>query len=189
MDNIKYFVLIVLLIGSCNLYAGESKVILGLEVGSSSLDLDTGLSADFDSNQFDVGESSGTLLAGYRWQNNVQIEANYSRSGSGFLKLGLGDSYQATEGKLLVGYSFELTKYLRIIPLLGVSRWDLALQEIDFLNLDSQENIDLDGADFSYKVNVEFPISKRFVLGVSYASTNIDVGSINLTQVSFKYEF
>lgn len=188
MNGVKYSALAVLLIGSCNLYADESKVILGFEIGSSSLELDRELAADFDSEQLDDGGVSATFLAGYRWKNNVQVEANLARSGTLF-SFGLGDFYEADEAKLLVGYSFELTKHLRIVPSLGVSRWDVNLQESAFLNPGPEARAESDGTDFSYKVNVEFPIAKGFVLGVSYANTNTGVGTIDLTQASLKYEF
>lgn len=189
MKAMKYSALAVFLMTNCHAIADESKVIFGIEIGSSSLDLENDLANEFNQEFLDDTGVSSTYSVGYRWANSWQVEGSLSASGNALFSLGLEDFYQAAEAKLMVGYSFQLAKHLRIVPLIGVSRWDVELQEGFLLNPGPEERIESDGTDFSYKVSAEFPIKKGFVLSLSYANTDTTFGDISMTQAGLKYEF
>jgi hypothetical protein len=103
--------------------------------------------------------------------------------------LGLNDFYQVIQARLLAGYTFEISKSIRIVPLVGISWWNINLNESAFLNPGPERRSEFDGRDFSYKISMEFPINDRVFLGISFGKTNIDIGSTNLLQASVKYEF
>jgi hypothetical protein len=167
----------------------ENKVIIGLDIGINSLKLKGELPNEFGADQLEEEGFGGTYLLGYRWSNNIQMEASLSSSDNGFVSLGLHDFYQVIQARLLASYTFEISKSIRIVPLVGISRWNINLNESAFLNPGPERRSEFDGRDFSYKISMEFPINDRVFLGISFGKTNIDIGSTNLLQASVKYEF
>lgn len=181
--------LALLLTLSATVHAEESKIILGLEVGSSRLDLGADIIDDINPDELDSGGVSATYSMAYRWANNIVIDGSLTTSGNAFFNLGLSDFYLTSEAKVLVGYNIEIAEHFRIVPLVGISRWDTELQESFFLNPGPEAQGEFDGTDFSYKISAEFPLNNGFILTLSHANTNSDIGDLRLTQAGIKFEF
>lgn len=192
MKALKYSGLAIILATSFVANGQESRVILGIELGSSSLDLDPDITIGSDvpslEEKIDNNGIGVTYLVGYRWENNLVVETNLSFASNNFLFEGT-DFYETTEGKLMLGYSFQLAKHLRIVPLIGVSRWEVDLQEGLIFNPGPEQRDEFDGTDLTYKFSLEFPFNNGFALSLSYSNTNIDIGTAEMTQLGFKYEF
>jgi len=164
----------------------ESKFVLGIALGSSSVNIDQNkIQTDVD---FDDDGFGATYLVAYRWGNNLVAEANLSHATNNFLFEGF-DFYKTTELKLMLGYSFQLAQYLRIVPMLGVSKWDLDSQEGLVFNSGPEQRVEFDGTDLTYKLSLELPINDSFSLSLSYAKSHLDLGTSELSLVGLKFEF
>lgn len=167
----------------------QGKVILGIEIGTSSFDLEKQLLDEIDPADIDDDGVSATYSAAYRWSNNIVVEGSLNYAGNVFFNFGLGDFYDTAEAKLLVGYTIPVAEHFRLVPMVGVSSWDIEIQEGAFLNPGPEAEAEADGTDLSYKLSAEFPFSSGFVLSLSYANTQTDIGDLSMTQAGVKFEF
>lgn len=189
MQVIKYSLIAILLAASSPLVAQDAHIILGIEVGRSSLDLDRELEINIDPEALDDRGLSATYSAAYEWENNFLVEGSLAFSGNGLFTLGLADFYKTSEARLMVGYGIELSEHVRLVPAIGLSRWKAELQESAFFNPGPEDEANIDGTDLTYKISLEFPVSKGFMVSLSHGETKIDVGSLNMTQLGLKYAF
>lgn len=166
--------------------AQDAEVILGLELGTSSISVEP----EFKPQDVDIDYDGYVFgyIFGYRFENDLVFEGNisYSSNDSFFRSF---DNYELTESKALLGYSFEIKDNFRIVPMIGFSRWELETREGAFLNSGPEEELRFDGTDLTYKVRLDFPVGQLVVLSLSYANTNVDFGRNELTQLGIKFEF
>lgn len=173
--------------------AAEHKaIVLGLEVGSASLNLDrdpviangnTDLGEDLD----DSGASL-TYLAAYQWQNNWVAELDLAYSSNNFF-FQSSDFYETTEIRGMLGYRLKLGEYLNLVPMLGISRWEVDLQEGFILNPGPEERDEFDGSDISVKLSAQVPLGESFLVTLSYTNTDTDLGNVAMTQLGLRVTF
>ena len=186
MKHLKYLSLALLLTTSFITSGKESNIILGVGLGSSSVKIDSDVA--ITDSEFDDEGIGFTYLAGYRWENNAVAEANLSYASNNFFFEGL-DYYETTQVKVMFGYSFDIAKHLRIVPKIGLSRWKLDSQEGAILNSGPEEKIKLDGTDLTYKLSIDVPLNHLVVLSLSYARSELDIGTTTMTQFGVQFEF
>jgi hypothetical protein len=165
--------------------ADKDEVVFGLEYGQSSTDTDANLvefSEDFD----DEGYAIGYIL-GYRWANNIVVEANKVYSSNDIL-FRAADHYESNETKLMMGYSFDITERLRLIPMVGISQWRMDIKQGSFLNPGPEAEKRFDGTDLTFKLRLDIPIKSLVVLSASYARSEFDIGAQELIQFGIKFE-
>lgn len=164
----------------------EPKFILGVELGQSSVNIDTNkiqTDVDFDDNGF-----AGSYFVGYRWANHFVNEVNLTLASNNFIFRGF-DFYETKELKLLFGYSFQLADSLRIVPMAGMSRWELNSREGLIFNPGPEQNFKFEGTDLTYKLTMEYLINDSFALSLSYARTHLVLGTTELSLLGLKFEF
>jgi len=186
MKTSRYFGAFLLLTTSVFANAQEAEFILGLDLGRNSINIDQEfaiIDTEFDSDGYSLG-----YVLGYRWENNLVAEANiaYASNDSFFRAF---DYYETSEIKLMLGYSFEIAEHLRIVPMLGFSRWELETKEGRLFNPGPEEQKEFDGTDLTYKVRMDFPVGQLVVLSLSYAKSELDASEIAITQFGIKFEF
>ena len=186
MKHIKNLSLALLLTSSFISSAKESSIILGGAIGSSSVKIDSDIVVT--DNEFDDEGLGVTYIAGYRWGNNVIAEANLSYASNNFFFEGL-DYYETTQVNFMLGYSFDIAKHLRIVPKIGLSRWALDTQEGSILNSGTEERIKLNGTDLTYKLSIDVPLSHWVALSLSYAVSQLDIGTTTMSQFGVQFEF
>jgi hypothetical protein len=171
-------------------YAQEAKFMFGIEVGNSQIDIDSKVANI--SNEFDTKGFSASYVAGYRWENNLVLEANMtSSSNSDQMWFGTSDYFDTYELKLMAGYSFAVNESLRITPLLGYSDWELDSNEgiPHFQSNEDAKRYRFNGKDLTYKLRLDIPLGDLFVWSVSYARTNMDIGGLRLLQLGIRMDF
>lgn len=186
MKTSSYLIGLLLLSSSFLAKAQEAEVILGLELGRSSISIEPDfrvVDGDFDSDGYTFG-----YILGYRFENNLVLEGNlsYSSNDSFFRAF---DHYETTESKLMLGYSFEVKNNFRVVPMIGYSRWELETKEGAWLNSGPEEQLKFDGTDLTYKVRMDFPVGQLVVLSLSYANSEVEYGRNEMTQFGIKFEF
>ncbi|MEP1741624.1 MAG: outer membrane beta-barrel protein [Kangiellaceae bacterium] len=185
----KRFLLIFwLVIGTStfSIRAQDAEVILGLELGASSISVEP----EFKPQDVDIDYDGYVFgyIFGYRFESDLVVEGNisYSSNDSFFRSF---DNYELIESKALLGYSFEVKDNFRIVPMIGFSHWELETREGAFLNSGPEEELEFEGTDLTYKIRLDFPVGELVVLSLSYANTNVEFGRNELTQFGIKFEF
>jgi hypothetical protein len=185
MKILKALSAISLVISSSVVFAQEAKVIVGLELGTSAIAVDKDVAVFND--EFEQGGLTFGYIFGYRWDNNVVVEGNYNyTSNDGLFRT--FDHYEAKETKVMLGYSFEVSEYFRVIPMLGMTRWEVDTKEGLLLNPGPEDQYRFNGTDLTYKLRLDAPVGDRFVFSLSYARSEFDIGSMGLTQFAIKLE-
>lgn len=132
--------------------------------------------------------SSANILGGYKFDSKVVVAAHVGMSGSESL-FGWGDNYQLYEVGALLGYSFDIAEHFRIVPMVGVSRWELDREEGEFNNPGPEESREISGTDFYWKLNVEAPINDFIQLNLSYTRGQFEFGSVEAIRFGAKFAF
>ncbi len=180
-----------LLLNSFSAQAGQGEVLLGLDIGVSGMSIDEDFVITDTSEDGDRSERGFpfSYVAGYHFANNVVAEANLVYNyeinffGTAF------ENYQVDELKGLVGYSFQLTHALSLVPFIGFSRWNLKANEGTLFNSGPEAKEEYDGTDLTYKLRLNFAFNSLIALSYSYAITEADFGSIHTSQIGLLFEF
>lgn len=175
-----------LLMSSFTTHANEAQIRMGVELGTGKIKVDKDfaiLKEDFDTDGFSLG-----YILGYKFENNVVTEANLAYTSSDVL-FGTFDSYETYEFKAMIGYSFDLATHFRVVPMVGLSRWELDTKQGFFLNPGPEAKEEFSGTDFTYKVRLEVPLGDLVLLSLSYASTEVEFGRNETTQLGVLFEF
>lgn len=182
----RYLAVISCMAFSSNILANESSILFGVELGASSVDFDEDtnlLVEDYDDDGLGF-----TYSLGYRWENNaiVEISGSFASNNAFFESF---DFYETTEYQLLVGYSFPVSEKFRVVPMVGLSNWDLDSKEGTFLNPGDEVRQTFSGTDVAYKISAEYALFSSVVLSLSYRSSALDIGTSSMTQLGLKMAF
>lgn len=165
------------------------KIILLPEAGNLTVDVDSEYTLT------DAEETSDDLLlglmAGYKFDNNMILALNYtvSTGWASSATFGAFDSYDLDERTLLIGYSWDLARHLRIVPMLGWNSWGLTAKEGAFLNPGEELRISEDGTNFVPRINFEIPFGELLQANIAYQRGSYDFGDASSWRFGFKFEF
>lgn len=134
------------------LYAG--KMVLMPELGRSTIGVDAGYTVSETSNH-EVGVVA-SLVGGYKFDSHIILAANHSFTDSDDF-FGAGDYYTLYEVGVVAGYSFDLATRFRVIPMVGLSYWELDSTEGRLFNSGPEERLENKGRDPYWRINFEFP--------------------------------
>lgn len=132
--------------------------------------------------------SAVTLMLGYQWGNNIVIEANSTGAGSINL-FNLADTQSLYETKALIGYAFNLSEHIRLVPMAGMSSWAYDSEDELLLHPGKEDVQQQDGKDVTYKVNMIIPMKKHIQLNFSVSHTGREYGNANSAGLGVKYTF
>ena len=186
-NNLLQSMILVLLAISGPSWAG--KTILLAEFGRMSVDV--GSEYTFENEEEANEDLLGGFMAGYKFDNNAIVAFNYTYA-TGLASDGLFgafDHYDLSEQTLLVGYSFDVARYLRIVPMAGWTRWSLTGEEGAFLNPGEEEELSEDGRSFVPRINFEIPFGELIQANIAYQRGNYDFGDASSWRVGLKFEF
>lgn len=177
---------------SARLYAAEFFIMPELGVGDVDIIAEYTFLDDDDSSP----TISASLTGGYKFDSNIVLAINTSFTTSDvfiadtvYFGSSAFDEYSYVELGMLLGYSFDVHKRFRIVPMLGASYWDLTVEEGAFLNPGPEDEKGYSGTDIYGKLNLEFPINDLIQINVSYLYGNYDFGAIEVTRVGVKFSF
>ncbi len=182
----KGYLIVVVFLSSFSFRAFSSEFFIAPEVGYSNLEFDGQFSLDGNSDSTD-GVALG-MSAGYQFDSNLLVEANIS-STSNYDFLGAFDKYTVNEFKLLLGYRIHLSKYVKIIPKVGYSIWDLEAEEGQFLNAGPEDEINLSGKDLFGQISMQFSTTDNFHIYLYHSHYDIEFGEMATSGVGFKINF
>jgi hypothetical protein len=169
--------------------AQESEVILGFDLGHSDFAPDSSFGDvpdDFHGSGFSLG-----YIAGYRWGNQVVLEANMATATNTDAFL-FGDSgyFETLELKLMGGYSFKINDSLYIVPLIGLNDWELdTREETPSFERPESTRIRYKGTDLTYKIRFDLPINELLKLSASFSRSHFNIGKMTNVQLGLKFEF
>jgi hypothetical protein len=162
---------------------------VSLSVGGGAGDLNFDRGTAISSSGGDDDTFVGEVGVGYRFPNNVAIEGS-SSAGFNIAAIFLGGSYQYQETRLMAGYAFPVTEKARLVPMLGVSRWDLEAVDglFSFLPTARQST---SGTDIAWRFAGEYYFGERERFGAyfSYSGTDADFGDFSLLSFGLKVQF
>ena len=166
-----------------NVYAGQ--FVLMPNVGKGSIKLDRRMLAS-DATDTDVSLATLGFVYGYHFDSNIVLAGSSSISSSGDW-LDITDRYELKERGLLIGYSFNAGEKMRVVPMLGTTRWRLDTEEGLFISNAGSEGR-IQGENTYGKVNLEWVISSVFQLNLSYQYGSYGFGNVGSTRFGFKFE-
>jgi len=165
----------------------EARRFFGVELVRSDLDISNEFLIEPEVNPDDTGFGIAARI-GYRWSSNWQIEARGVMSENIDL-FGLTDDTELSEVQLLVGYSFKISKYLRLVPAVGRSKWKLTTQEGRAFNPGPETSMVRRGFDLTYRLGVDFPVNDLFYLSFSYNRSDYVFGDADTTTLTALWHF
>lgn len=176
-----------LLLSSFTTQADEGEVILGLDLGIGKMSIDDEFVV-VDSEYKNHDSFSASYVGGYHFGSDIVAEANivYSSNNSIFNAV---DQYELFELKAMAGYSFQLTPAFSVVPLIGLSRWDLDTKQGALLNPGPEAKEEFSGTDMAYKIRFNIAFNSVVSLSLSYSMTDADFGRIQATQAGVLFEF
>ena len=128
------------------------------------------------SDTFDLG-----IMLGYRFSNNLQIEAGHISHGT-LDVFGMADRSSMSENVITIGYAFELAPASRIIPRVGHSAWRFESTEGTFLNPGNEAQSSATGNETIFSVTLTY---SDFFL--TYQSNHYDFGQFSTWLVGFEF--
>jgi hypothetical protein len=161
---------------------------VNLSAGGGSGDLNVDAGSAFSNRMADEDTFAGEVGVGYRFPNNVAIEASGS-TGFDITALLVGDTAEFREARLMAGYAFPVTGKLRIVPTLGLSFWRLETVENPLLFFVPFAQRSTSGTDAAWRVAAEYYFSPRFGAYFAHSGTRPDFGSFSLLSVGMKIQF
>lgn len=179
----KKLLFLTLLLVSSPLYAG--KIVLMPEVGRSEIDVDAEYTMS-EASERDGGVTLG-VTAGYKI-DSVIVAANFNITNSDNI-FSTFDNYRIYDRAIFAGYSFNVAKRLRIVPIIGINYWKLVSKEGRLFNPGSEEQRVFDGVDMYGRLNFEIPLNDLVQLNLSYVNANYDFGRVESLRFGVKFEF
>lgn len=170
-----------------SLQAHAGKFIAMPETGTGEIDVDDSYALPDGYDGFSDAYSI-SFVGGYKFDSNMILAANLSYTGTEVL-FDSADEYSLDERGILVGYSFEINRNFRIVPMLGWSSWDLVTEEGALFNPGPEEELEFEGSDTYGRLNLEFPVTEVFQMAASYIYGEYDFGTYQTARVGFKFEF
>ena len=166
-----------------NVYADEIR--LGLSTGHG----DIKLSDKFSTRDSYAGEGalSGSIYVGYIFDDKYVVDLAYSSTGDD-LFIGLVDNVHIDSYDLQFGYRFNFDK-IYIEPKLGLSRWDLKLEEGFLLNPGPEEVAEDSGTDVFYSLASGYNFNNGFGLSLSYKHFEFEHGKTTSVQLGADFKF
>ena len=126
---------------------------------------------------FGVNNSSGIVFAG-----SLSETAN-------FTLFNAIDGFEISERSVMLGYSVNVARNFRIVPIIGFSFWDLEAEEGRFLNPGPEETREMSGVDDFFRLNLEFPVGQLIHLTASYINADYDFGDLDAYRFGVKFVF
>ena len=161
-------------------------VFFGFGAGAGNVDFDDGTIPDYlivDDDQM-VGE----WLLGYRFDSKLIIEGGGS-VGLSLSTLFFEDLVVLDDQRVMVGYAFQPTERFSIVPKVGVSFWNLQLDEIDFFSGTGLVHRNESGSDLLWRLSLEWRVAKRMHLYAAYSDAHYDFGDSSTPSFGFKFQF
>jgi hypothetical protein len=186
MTKQSFLIALTLFVFSLASKATESNAYLGIEFGKSTFEIDS--SKAVVDGYLDGDSIASSVIAGYRWSNNIVVEASYIYSANNLFG-GITDFSKAYEAKAMAGYTIDINRYLKLTPLIGLSSWELNVKEGILLNPGPEQSAKYSGTDITYKLALDYIVTDSFIVSLSYGQTNLDIGSSSSAQFGAKYEF
>lgn len=182
--SLQFLVFLSVLAASCSAYSGE-YFLMG-EVGRGKVSFDD--EYYFEDFEDDDTFSSVNILGGYKFNSKLVLATHIGASGSeGFF--GADDNYQLYEVGALLGYSFDLYKHFRIVPMIGVSTWELDRKEGELFNSGPEESREVKGTNAYIKLNFEVPLGDFVQLNLSYMRGQFKFGGVHALRFGTKFSF
>lgn len=128
------------------------------------------------------------IAAGIQTESNIVLEVGVLYSDSIDL-FDFGDTYNFSQIQALVGYEFQPNEHFIFTPKIGFSFWDLEGEEGIFLNPGNEATSSLDGNDFIWSLDFEFPVYEHVNIHFSYANNNFEFGKAETTTFGVTFEF
>ena len=153
---------------------------------------------DFDSNFAEDRVTSDDSVGG-EWQVGYLFDSQLLVEGGGSLGLSIdtlsfGDSFSLTDYHVMVGYAFQPTGRLSIVPKIGVSHWRLESVESRALFFLPKQLADFlgsveSGNDWIFRVSAEWRIAQRLHLYGAYTEVHDDFGNWSAPSFGLKFQF
>ena len=166
--------------------ARQGTFFAGLELGQGRVDLDDNF-ATFQDDRNANGLASAAGI-GYQWHNNLIVEANIAAIDEVDVFEAF-DDININEFSTFVGYSFEVSPKFKIIPMIGVNRWEIKATEGRFLNPGDEDSATVRGTDFIYKIKFQVPIRSNIHAYLSHSEGEYDYIDSNATRLGIRIDF
>lgn len=168
------------------------SIFLMPEIGYSQLVIDQPPEYAGDGDRTEAS-SSINVITGYKFDSNFLVGANVGFTESnGVFGFGFADHYSVDEYGVMLGYSINVAPHFRIVPAVGVARWELDSNSgwlTEVFHRGDEEEIALDGSDPYWRISLEFPLSRAVGLNLSHQQSNYAFGELQATRFGVKIEF
>ncbi len=161
---------------------------LGFSLGGGDADIDVPIFSSGDEFSFDneSGVLAADVFAGYEFSNDVFIEVSLQGYDNFNVTL-FDDDLELSVVEVGVGYYFPSESKLRFFAGGGLAIWDLEARESLVFNPGPEEEVGLDGTDFFIEGGTEYRFNDWFRMGVTLSHSELDFGSAQSIELTFKF--
>jgi hypothetical protein len=159
---------------------------IGFVLGSSELSIDKEYTISQD--RYSRDTITIGIELGYRWPENYLIETSFTTTVD-FDVFGISDNYELYQWNTLVGYSIPISDRVRLIPKIGISRWELDATEGALFNPGPELELEFNDIDLTYQLAIEFPVLDELNLELAYENTRYSFGEVKIVNFGFSFEF
>ena len=150
--------------------------------GSSSIKSEYRVSEDTKSES----STALSLLVGYHFNSNIILSGAAGTYYANSL-FGSSDRIHIYDASLIAGYSFNIARHFRVVPMVGMSYWEMKGKQGRLSTEDNSQAQNFYGVDPLAKINLEFPFGRTFALNTSYTYSTYEFGSIRALKLGFKF--